>query len=78
MEMQPETASGSSGPAQAIVTAVSQRTATWKATEAFLSVDTRDPAGRSVLEAEDCGAIVLGINEGWELLEQVAQERGLV
>ena len=49
-----------------------------KVTEAFLSVDPLDPAGRLVLEAEDCGSIVLGINEGWELLEQVAQERGLV
>ncbi len=49
-----------------------------KITDAFLSVDSNDPAGKAVLEAEECDALVPGINEGWELLEQVAEEQGLI
>ncbi len=49
-----------------------------RVTDALLSVDPSDPAGKAVLEAEECDALVPGINEGWELLEQVAEEQGLI
>ncbi len=49
-----------------------------KVTDAFLSVEPSDPAGKVVLEAEECEALVPGINEGWELLEQVLEEQGLI
>jgi phosphonate transport system substrate-binding protein len=47
-------------------------------TDLFLSVDDRDPVGRAVLEAEACKTFVPGITQGWELLEKVAEEEGLI
>lgn len=47
-------------------------------TDAFLSVDPGDAPGKAVLEAEDCHALVPGINEGWEFLEQVAEQEELI
>ena len=46
--------------------------------DAFLAVDPRDPLGKEVLDAEACKIFVTGIPEGWELLEQAAQEEGLI
>ena len=46
--------------------------------DAFLSVDPKDPVGKEVLDAEACKIFVAGIPEGWELLEQAAQEEGLI
>lgn len=49
-----------------------------KVAEAFTSVDGNDPAGKAVLDAEGCSALVPGIGEGWEILEKAAAEEGLV
>ena len=49
-----------------------------KVTELFLSVDDGDPVGQAVLEAEACRTFIPGINEGYEILEKVAEEEGLV
>ena len=46
--------------------------------EAFIAVDGNDPAGKAVLDAEGCNALVPGIGEGWEFLEKAAAEEGLV
>ena len=45
---------------------------------AFLSVDSNDPDGKAVLEAEDCASFVPGIDQGWEILEKAAVAEGLV
>ena len=47
-------------------------------TDAFLSVDSADPIGKLILEGEHCGKFVPGITEGWEILEKVAEEEGLL
>ena len=49
-----------------------------KITAAFLAMDYRDPLGKAVLDAEGCRAFVPGITEGWETLETVAEEEGLI
>jgi phosphonate transport system substrate-binding protein len=49
-----------------------------KIAEAFISVDGNDPAGKAVLDAEGCSALVPGISQGWEILEKAAVEEGLV
>lgn len=49
-----------------------------KITEAFLSVDYRDPVGKTVLDGEGCKSFVPGTTQGWELLEKVAEEEGLI
>ena len=46
--------------------------------QAFVSVEDSDPLGKSVLEWEACNSFVLGITEGWEALEVVAEEEGLI
>ena len=46
--------------------------------QAFVSVDDSDPMGKSVLEWEACEAFVPGITDGWEALEVVAEEEGLI
>ena len=45
---------------------------------AFLSVDSSDPDGKSVLGAEGCSSFVSGIEHGWEILEKAAIDEGLV
>lgn len=49
-----------------------------KVAEAFISVNGNDPAGKAVLEAEGCSALVPGISEGWEILDKAAAAEGLV
>ena len=49
-----------------------------KVIDVFLSVDPEDPVGKAVLEAEACDYFVPGIAEGWDTLEKVAEEEGLV
>ena len=49
-----------------------------KITEAFVSMDDSDPMGKAVLDEEECRAFVPGITEGWEVLEKVAEEEGLI
>ena len=49
-----------------------------KITEVFLSVNHSDPVGRAVLDGEGCSEFVPGTTEGWEMLEEVAEEEGLV
>ena len=49
-----------------------------RVTDVFLAVDGRDPVGKAVLEAEACKTFVPGITEGWETLEKVAEEEGLI
>ena len=46
--------------------------------DAFESVDGSDPAGKAILEAEACDSISRGISQGWEILEKVALEEGLI
>ena len=46
--------------------------------QAFLSIDDNDPTGKAVLDAEGCRRIVLGISEGWEMIEAAAEEEGLI
>jgi len=45
---------------------------------AFVSVNGADPAGKAILEAEECNSLAPGISEGWELLEKAAREEGLL
>ncbi|MFQ6030705.1 MAG: PhnD/SsuA/transferrin family substrate-binding protein, partial [Dehalococcoidia bacterium] len=47
-------------------------------TETFVSVEGNEPVGKTVLEAEDCNALIPGITEGWEILERAAMEEGLI
>ena len=47
-------------------------------TEAFVSVDYDESIGKVVLDGEGCGAFVPGRTSGWEALEKIAQEEGLV
>ena len=46
--------------------------------QAFVSVDDSDPVGRAVLKAEGCNRLVPGINEGWEIIEEAAEEESLI
>jgi len=49
-----------------------------KVTEAFVSMDYGDPLGKTAMDAEGCKAFLPGITEGWETLEKVAEEEGLI
>ena len=49
-----------------------------KLEEAFESVDGDDPVGKAILEAEACGSLLRGIPDGWEIMEKVAGEEGLL
>ena len=49
-----------------------------KITQAFASMDYSDPVGKTAMDAEGCRAFVPGITEGWETLEKVAEEEGLI
>ena len=49
-----------------------------KITRAFVSMDYKDAVGKQVMDAEGCRAFVPGIIEGWEALEKVALEEGLI
>ena len=51
---------------------------TRKITEAFVSIDYSEAVGKAVLDGEGCGAFVPGTTKGWEALEKVAEEEGLV
>jgi len=46
--------------------------------DAFLAVDSKDPVGKEVLDAEGCQSFVAGILEGWEMLEEAALEEGVI
>jgi len=47
-------------------------------TQAFVSMAYDDPLGKTALEAEGCKAFVPGVTAGWEVLEAVAEEEGLL
>ena len=47
-------------------------------TRAFVSMDYRDPLGKTAMDAEGCKAFLPGTTEGWETLEKVALEEGLI
>jgi len=47
-------------------------------TQAFVSMAYDDPLGKTALEAEGCKAFVPGVTAGWEVLEMVAEEEGLL
>ncbi len=49
-----------------------------KITEAFVSMDYDDAVGKTAMDAEGCKAFLPGITEGWETLEHVAEEEGLI
>ena len=49
-----------------------------KITDTLLSMKYSDPLGKEVLDGEGCKAFVPGITEGWETLEMVAEEEGLI
>ncbi len=49
-----------------------------KVTQAFVSMDYNDPVGKTAMDAEGCKAFLPGITEGWETLEKVAEEEGLI
>ncbi len=49
-----------------------------KITQAFVSMTYDDPLGKTALDAEGCKSFLPGITEGWELLEEVAEEEGLI
>ncbi len=49
-----------------------------KVTQAFVSVDEREPAGRAVLEGEACGFLVPGVLDGWDTLEVAAERESLI
>ncbi|MCI0771315.1 MAG: PhnD/SsuA/transferrin family substrate-binding protein [Chloroflexi bacterium] len=46
--------------------------------DALLSIDSNDSLGKSILDAEGCAGFVPGVDEGWDMLEKVAAEEGLV
>ena len=47
-------------------------------TQAFVSMADDAPLGKTALEAEGCKAFVPGVTAGWEVLEAVAEEEGLL
>jgi ABC-type phosphate/phosphonate transport system substrate-binding protein len=49
-----------------------------KITQAFVSMTYDDPLSKTALDAEGCKSFLPGITEGWELLEEVADEEGLI
>ena len=46
--------------------------------EALVSMPYSDPVGKAVLDGEGCRSFVHGTSAGWEMLERVAEEEGLV
>ena len=46
--------------------------------QAFVSVTAETLAGKAVLEGEACSAFVAGTHEGWDALEQAAEQEGLL
>ena len=49
-----------------------------KITQAFVSIDAQDPAGKAVLEGEACKAFVPGTTTGWETLEKAAEQASIL
>ena len=49
-----------------------------KITQAFVTIDAQDPAGKAVLEGEACKAFVPGITTGWETLEKAAEQLSIL
>lgn len=49
-----------------------------KIIQAFVSMDYADPVGKKVMDSEECKAFVPGTTKGWEALEEVAEEEGLI
>ena len=47
-------------------------------TQAFVSMDYADPIGKTAMDSEGCKAFLPGTTEGWETLEKVALEEGLI
>jgi hypothetical protein len=45
-----------------------------KLTQAFVTIDAQDPAGKAVLEGEACKAFVPDITTGWETLGKAAEQ----
>ena len=45
-----------------------------KITQAFVTIDAQDLAGKAVLEGEACKAFVPGITTGWETLEKAVEQ----
>ena len=46
--------------------------------DALISINSSDPLGKSILDVEGCSAFVPGITDGWDRLEEVAEDEGLV
>ena len=53
-------------------------TLTRRFSEALVSMSYSDPVGKAVLDGEECKSFVPGTLAGWEILERVAEEEGLV
>jgi hypothetical protein len=49
-----------------------------KITQALVTIDAQDPAGKAVLEGEACAAFVPGITTGWETLEKAAEQLSIL
>ncbi len=49
-----------------------------KITQAFVTIDAQDSAGKAVLEGEACKAFVPGITTGWETLEKAAEQLSIL
>lgn len=49
-----------------------------KITQAFVSINAADPAGKAVLDGEACQALLPGIPTGWEALEEAAVRAGIL
>jgi len=49
-----------------------------KITQAFVTIDAQDPAGKAILEGEACKAFVPGITTGWETLEKAAEQLSIL
>jgi hypothetical protein len=47
-------------------------------TQAFVSITADNQAGKAVLDGEACSAFVPGQLEGWDALEAVAEQEGLI
>lgn len=47
-------------------------------TRAFVSITAADPDGKAVLDGEACTAFIPGTTQGWEALEQAAEQAGLL
>lgn len=47
-------------------------------TQAFVSVTSEDAAGKAILDGEACSAFVPGLLDGWDALEQAAEQEGLI